>query len=148
MAGLSAEERKKNKARVEKLRSRAPQMAANLRAVHEAGIPVAAGTDAGNIGTLHGPSMHRELELMVQAGLTPRQVLVAATRDAARVFAADPQLGTLEPGKLADLLVLDADPLEDVANLQRIHRVVARGILLADGSPKSEELGVALPFLA
>lgn len=130
VAGLSPEELAKNRAREDRLRGRAPQMAANLAALHRAGVPIAAGTDAGNIGTLHGPSLHRELELMVQAGLAPRDVLLSATRDAARLFAEDPDFGTLEPGKRADLLVLDADPLADVANLQRIHRVVSRGELM------------------
>lgn len=66
--------------------------------------------------------------MMAAAGLSPRDVLLAATRDAARVFAAEPEIGTLEPGKMADLLLLDADPLVDVANLQRIHVVVKGGV--------------------
>ena len=104
-----------------------PLLEANLRAVHAAGVVVAAGTDAGNIGTLHGPSLHRELAMMVSAGLTPQDALLAATRDAARVFAANPEIGTLEAGKLADLLLLDGDPLADVSNLQRIVVVVKGG---------------------
>jgi len=99
----------------------------NLARVHQAGVIVAAGTDAGNIGTLHGPAIHRELELMVEAGLTPREALVAATSKAALVFAAKPDFGTVEAGKLADFLILDADPLADVGNLQLIHRVVKGG---------------------
>jgi imidazolonepropionase-like amidohydrolase len=59
-------------------------------------VVIAAGSDAGNIGTLHGPSLHRELELMVQAGLSPSQVLVAATRGGAMVMGREEQLGTLE----------------------------------------------------
>src|SRR5207237_1009327 len=91
----------------------------NLRTVWDAGIPVAMGTDAGNIGTLHGPSVFRELGLMVQAGLTPLQVLRAATVNGARAMGLERELGTLAPGKLADLLILDADPLADVQNLAR-----------------------------
>jgi imidazolonepropionase-like amidohydrolase len=102
----------------------------NLKRLADAGVVIAAGTDAGNIGTLHGPSMHRELELMAEAGLTPMQVLVAATRDAARVFAEEPEFGTIEAGTLADLLVLDADPLADVRNARRIRQVVKGGKVL------------------
>ena len=103
----------------------------NLRTVWDAGIPVAMGTDAGNIGTLHGPSVFRELGLMVQAGLTPLQVLRAATVNGARAMGMERELGTLAPGKLADLLILDADPLADVQNLARIHRVIKDGQLFA-----------------
>jgi imidazolonepropionase-like amidohydrolase len=100
-------------------------MYANLRRVRDAGIPIAMGTDAGNPLTLHGASVFREMEAMGEAGMTPMEVLVAATRTAARTMGrAD--IGTLEPGKLADLVVLDADPLAAVANLRRI-RLVARG---------------------
>ena len=104
-----------------------PVMSANLRTLHEAGVVIAAGTDAGNIGTLHGPSLHRELELMAEAGLSNEAILLAATRGAATVFADEPELGTLEVGKLGDLLLLDADPLEDLAALQRPSTVVLGG---------------------
>ncbi|MFH1462847.1 MAG: amidohydrolase family protein [Pseudomonadota bacterium] len=127
VADLSDEALAKNAARVERLKARGPVMAANLAAIQAAGLPVAAGTDAGNIGTLHGPSLHRELALMHAAGLSNRDVLLAATRDAARIFAAEPDIGTLAPGMQADLLVLDADPLQDLANLQRLRRVVLGG---------------------
>jgi imidazolonepropionase-like amidohydrolase len=105
----------------------------NLKRLHDAGVVVAAGTDAGNIGTLHGPSLHRELELMAEAGLTPAQVLVAATRNGARVFAREPEFGTVAAGKLADLLVLDADPLADVKHLRKIAHVVKGGRVFAPG---------------
>jgi imidazolonepropionase-like amidohydrolase len=107
-----------------------PVMQANLKAMQDSGAIVAAGTDAGNIGTLHGPAIHREFELMAEAGLTPREILVDATRNAALVFAAEPEFGTVVTGKLADLLILDADPLVDIANLRRIHRVVKGGVVL------------------
>jgi imidazolonepropionase-like amidohydrolase len=100
---------------------------ANLKRLEDAGVTIAAGTDAGNIGTLHGPSLHREFELMSEAGLTPMQILVAATRDAARVFSAKPEFGTVEPGMLADIVVLDADPLADVRNARRVRLVIKGG---------------------
>jgi len=105
-------------------------MLANLKRVQAAGICVAAGTDAGNPGTLHGPSLHREFELMRDGGMTPAEILRAATFGAARVMGREKELGTLEVGKLADLLVLDADPLADVVNLRRIHSVVKGGVVL------------------
>jgi hypothetical protein len=107
-----------------------PVMQKNLMAMHDGGAVIAAGTDAGNIGTLHGPAIHREFELMAEAGLTPREILVTATRNAALVFAAEPEMGTVTKGKYADFLILDADPLVDVANLQRIDRVVKGGVAL------------------
>jgi imidazolonepropionase-like amidohydrolase len=120
----------KSAARVEKMLARREITHANLRALMDAGVAVHPGTDAGNIGTVHGPSVHREFQLWIEAGMTPEQTLIGATREAARVFAAEPEFGTVEPGKLADLLVLDADPLADVANLQAIHRVVLGGRVL------------------
>lgn len=100
-------------------------MLANLKRVHDAGIPVAMGTDAGNPLTLHGPAVYREMEAMVEAGLTPMEVLVASTRNGARTMGRT-DFGTLEPGKLADLVVLDADPLADIGNVRRV-ALVARG---------------------
>lgn len=97
----------------------------NLRRVHAAGIPVAMGTDAGNPLTLHGASVFREMEAMAAAGLSPMDVLVASTRNAAMAMGRD-SIGTLRPGMAADLVVLDADPLENVRNLRAI-RLVARG---------------------
>jgi hypothetical protein len=121
---------KQSEARMKRLETRAPVMAANLKKLVDAGVTIAMGTDAGNIGTLHGATVHRELELMTAAGLTPRQILIASTRDAAKVFAEKPEIGTLEEGKLADMLVLDADPLADVKNLTRIHRIVKGGAVM------------------
>ena len=99
----------------------------NLRKVWDAGITVAMGTDAGNIGTLHGPSVYREMELMTQAGLTPLQVLRSATWNGAKVMGLDRAGGAIEQGRLADLVILDADPLVNVANLSRIRLVIKGG---------------------
>jgi imidazolonepropionase-like amidohydrolase len=100
---------------------------ANLRRVWDAGIPVVMGTDAGNIGTLHGPSVFREMALMTQAGLTPLEVLRSATVHGAKAMGTERELGVIAPGRLADLVVLDADPLQDIDNLSRIHRVMKDG---------------------
>jgi predicted amidohydrolase YtcJ len=99
----------------------------NLRTVWDAGIPVAMGTDAGNIGTMHGPSVFREMVMMQSAGLTPLQVLRSATVNGARAFGREKDMGTIATGKLADLVILDADPTANTANLSRIHRVIKDG---------------------
>ncbi|MBW2524788.1 MAG: amidohydrolase family protein [Deltaproteobacteria bacterium] len=112
------------------LEKKMPVQRKNLGKVFRSGVTIAAGTDAGNIGTLHGAALHRELELMAEAGMSPSAVLVAATKNAAQVFSKTPSFGTIEKGKIADLLVVDADPLTDVRHLQRIHRVVKGGIVL------------------
>src|SRR5438132_11576657 len=98
-----------------------PTALQHLRKVWVAGIPVVMGPDSGNIGTLHGPSVFREMEIMTQAGLTPLQVLRSATSNGAKTMGMERGIGTLVPGKLADLVILDADPLADVMNLSRIH---------------------------
>ena len=98
-----------------------------LRKVWDAGIPVAMGTDAGNIGTLHGPSIFREMSLMLDSGLTPQEILLSATVNGAKVLGMEKDLGRVEAGKLADLVILDANPLESVDNLSRTYRVLKGG---------------------
>jgi imidazolonepropionase-like amidohydrolase len=97
--------------------------------VHRAGITIAMGTDAGNPLTLHGPSVYWEMTSMQQAGMSPMDVLVAATRNGARTMGRGDQTGTLEPGKLADLVVLAADPTADIANVQQVRYVMRGGAL-------------------
>jgi imidazolonepropionase-like amidohydrolase len=99
---------------------------ANLKRLVDAGIPFAAGTDAGPPGRFPGYSEHWELELMVDAGLTPDQAIAAATRRAAMFLGAE-DLGTLEPTKWADFVVLDANPLADIRNSRRIRAVYIAG---------------------
>ena len=102
-------------------------MAANLVRVHRAGIPIAMGTDAGNPLTLHGLSVHAEMEAMQAAGLSPMAVIVASTRGGALAMGKLDEFGTVQPGKAADLLVVAADPLAGVANLRRIRYVIRGG---------------------
>ena len=118
---------------VERWRSRSRNAeeigASNLKRVSEAGIPVAMGTDAGNPLTLHGPSVYAEMEAMQAAGLTAMQVLVASTRGGAQAMGREKDLGTIEKGKWADLLVLSADPTADVAHLRKLRHVVRGGVV-------------------
>jgi imidazolonepropionase-like amidohydrolase len=99
----------------------------NLRRLSDAGVPIAMGTDTGPTGRFQGYFELMELEQMVSAGLTPRQALTAATRDAARCMKLDRDLGTLEPGKWADFVVLDANPLANISNVRRIASVYIAG---------------------
>jgi imidazolonepropionase-like amidohydrolase len=95
---------------------------------NQAGVRIIAGTDGPGIGNLlSGFGLHHELELLVESGLTPLQALRAATSTAAEALGKEDQLGTIERGKLADMVVLDADPLQNVQNLRKIHLVVQGG---------------------
>jgi imidazolonepropionase-like amidohydrolase len=86
-----------------------------------------AGTDLGNEYLYPGFSLHDELVLLVQAGLTPMEALQAATRNPAKFLGRLDSLGTIEKGKIADLVLLDANPLENISNTQRINAVVVNG---------------------
>jgi len=92
-----------------------------------AGVLLLAGTDTGNPFCFPGFSLHDELALLVKAGLTPTESLRAATLNPAKFFGLDQTLGTIEQGKLADLVLLDANPLEDIRNTQRIDAVIMNG---------------------
>ena len=99
----------------------------NLKILQDAGVTIAANTDAGNIGTLPGPALFREFQLMAEAGLTPRQILTAATINNAKLMGRQNTLGAIEPNKLADLVILNSDPLLDILNTSDIHLVVKDG---------------------
>jgi len=99
----------------------------NLKKLSDAGVPIAMGTDTGPPARFQGYFELMELEMMVKAGMTPRQVLASATRDAARCQKLDDQLGTLEPRKWADFVVLNADPLADISNVRKIEDVYIAG---------------------
>lgn len=101
----------------------------NLRRVLDAGITVVMGTDAGNIGTLHGPSILREMRLMQDSGLTPLEVLRASTVYGAQLLGLQGKSGVVAPGMLADLVLLDADPLADTGNVGKVHRVIKNGVV-------------------
>jgi imidazolonepropionase-like amidohydrolase len=103
--------------------------ASNLKRVSDAGIPIAMGTDAGNPLTLHGPAVYAEMEAMQAAGLTPMQVLVASTRGGSIAMGREKDFGTIEKGKVADLIVLAADPTRDIANLRKLRQVVRGGVI-------------------
>ena len=102
---------------------------ANIRRVFDAGIPVLAGTDSGVTGVLLGVSSQMELVLLVEAGLTPVAALRSATLTPARMLGREQDSGSLEPNKLADIVVLDADPTVDIRNIAKVCRVVKGGLV-------------------
>jgi len=104
-------------------------MRANLKRVASSGIPVATGTDTGVPGVLPGVSSQLELVLFVEAGLTPAEALRASTLTAQRILGRDRDLGEIALGKLADLVVLDGDPLADIHNIAKVNVVVKNGVL-------------------
>ncbi|MCA7024536.1 MULTISPECIES: amidohydrolase family protein [Stenotrophomonas] len=98
----------------------------NVKTLHDAGVPVVVGTDAGMTGTPHGASTLRELELLVEAGLTPAEALVAGTANSARALGVDDR-GTIEVGKRADLLLVKGRPWERIADIRNTQRVYVAG---------------------
>jgi imidazolonepropionase-like amidohydrolase len=101
-----------------------------VRAMHKAKVPLLAGTDTTNPYCFPGFSLHDELALLVEAGLTPGEALQTATLEPARYLGRQKDLGTVAKGKLADLVLLRADPLADIKNTQKIAAVVVNGKLL------------------
>jgi imidazolonepropionase-like amidohydrolase len=100
----------------------------NLKTVYDAGVLVGFGTDSGAMPTrLPGWAEHRELQLMVQAGLTPMEAIMCATKNAAMVLGDEKNRGTLEPGKLADFIVLSANPLDDIRNTTHLAAIYHHG---------------------
>jgi imidazolonepropionase-like amidohydrolase len=95
---------------------------------NRAGVKILAGTDGPGIGRLTpGFGLHHELELLVEAGLKPIEALQAATINAAGALRKDNEIGSLEPGKLADMVILNSDPLADINNTTKIDSVLLRG---------------------
>jgi len=94
-------------------------------ALHKAGVPIVAGTDVG----VPGHTLHREIELYVKAGFTPLEAIQAATIVPARVMKVDQEVGTIEKGKRADLIIVDANPLDNISNIRKIRFVVTQGRL-------------------
>jgi imidazolonepropionase-like amidohydrolase len=105
-------------------------MLTNLKLAQQAGVLVVAGTDAGNIGTQHAASFRNEMLAMQQAGLSNWEILTSATINAAKGFGKDKDYGSIEKGKIADLLLLDSDPVKDLNIPAGINTVIRRGVLI------------------
>jgi CubicO group peptidase (beta-lactamase class C family) len=109
----------------------------NLKRAFDAGVPVAMGTDTGPAYRFQGYFEHLELEQMVKSGLTPMQAIVSATATAARAVNVADQVGTLERGKWADFLVLDGNPLDDIANTRKLASVWIAGNRVPAVAPRA-----------
>jgi imidazolonepropionase-like amidohydrolase len=107
----------------------------NLKTLEDAGVTIAAGTDAGNIGTIHGPALFREFQLMKEAGLTPMQILQCATANAAKLFGGETgaRTGKIDKNTLADLVILNSNPVSDIAHASDIDSVIKNGVLYQAG---------------
>jgi NADPH:quinone reductase-like Zn-dependent oxidoreductase/imidazolonepropionase-like amidohydrolase len=103
----------------------------NLKTLEDANVTIAAGTDAGNIGTVHGPALFREFQLMKQAGLTPMQILQCATVNAAKLFGGETgaHIGKIDNGNFADLVILKSNPIDDIGRASDIDAVMKNGVL-------------------
>lgn len=111
-------------------RSRVPPIAAHVADAHRTGVRIVAGTDVGNPYRVAGHSLHEELEAYVRAGLSPRAALATATSAAARLVGDEHEWGGIREGLSADLLALDANPLEDIRNTRAIAYVVRAGTVV------------------
>jgi imidazolonepropionase-like amidohydrolase len=108
-----------------------PVLRANLKKVYDAGILVVTGSDTSNagIGVLLGLASQTEVTMMVESGLTPMQAIQVATLNPARMLGRQRDLGSIEAGKLADLIILDADPLSDIHNISHIEKIIKGGVI-------------------
>jgi imidazolonepropionase-like amidohydrolase len=118
--------------------------------LHRAGVPLLAGSDSLDPFVFPGDSLHRELAEFIQAGYTPVEVIQAATQGAARFVGREKELGTVEEGKIADLVLLDANPLENISNTRKILAVIRNGQYLNRGAldgllAKAKSAAAAMP---
>jgi imidazolonepropionase-like amidohydrolase len=126
------QEKTRNNKEAQAIKQALQQANRNLKTLSEAGVSIGLGTDSGiNLGQWQGYFEHMEMEMMVKAGLTPMQALVAGTGGAAHVWRLEQNLGTIQPGKQADLLVLNANPLTDIRNTRQIDSIWIGGHRLA-----------------
>jgi imidazolonepropionase-like amidohydrolase len=103
-----------------------------VKILHSAGVNMAAGTDSGTPGVVIGKGLHKELELMVEAGISPMEAITAGTRNAAANLGKANELGTIESGKLADIIAVSGDPLKDIRGTREIKLVIKDGKILVN----------------
>ncbi len=103
-----------------------------FKKLYDAGVNIAAGTDSGTPGVVIGKGLHKELELMVEAGISPMEAIMAGTRNAANNLGNGSELGTIENGKLADMIVISGDPLEEIGATRNIRMVIKDGVIVVN----------------
>jgi imidazolonepropionase-like amidohydrolase len=103
-----------------------------VKKLHDAGVSIAAGTDSGTPGVVIGKGLHKELELMIEAGLSPIEAIMAGTRNAAENLGKGSELGTIEKGKLADMIVVSGNPLEEIGKTRDIKMVIKDGVIVVN----------------
>ena len=109
-------------------------MQAAVRSLHEAGVNILVGVDAANLGTWYGVSMHREMQLLVDIGMTPVEVLHGATAAAADAFRLNDR-GHIAPGYRADMILVEGDPTVDILRTRKLHTIWKAGIRLEKTKP-------------
>lgn len=107
---------------------------ANLKLLSDAGVTIATGTDAGNIGTLHASSYIDEVKAMSESGMSNWQVLKASTINAAKIFDRENEFGSIKKGKTANMILLDENPIENIENLTRINTIINKGKVIEPSS--------------
>jgi hypothetical protein len=105
----------------------------NLKLLSDAGVTIATGTDAGNIGTMHASSYLAELQAMKESGMSNWEIIEASTINGAKVLDKETEYGTVSIGKKANLILLDANPIKDVKNVTTINRVINKGVVFNPG---------------
>ena len=95
--------------------------------MHEGGVKILSGTDIPNFGFVPGESLHHELKLLSDAGITPDNVIKIATKNGAEALDIINQTGTIEPGKQADILILSSNPIEDIENVKKVESIISNG---------------------
>jgi len=129
-------EKDRNDPDIAKYRAGLEMAKKNLKALSDAGVKIAFGTDSGVPTRFSGYFEHRELQLMVEAGLTPMQAITAATGTNAGILRGEKEFGTLQPGRQADFLILDANPLDDIHNTEKLSAVWKAGKMVPSISTK------------
>jgi imidazolonepropionase-like amidohydrolase len=104
----------------------------NLKTLFDGGVKIGFGSDSGPVARFEGYFEHREMELMAEAGLTPDQIIQIASRNSAEILQIENDYGTIEPGKMAELLVLGANPLENISNTKTLEEVWQNGRRIHD----------------
>jgi imidazolonepropionase-like amidohydrolase len=107
-----------------------PKVLQLTKMLYENGVNILSGTDIPNFDLVPGASLHHELELLVEAGIPPLEVIKIATRNGAQALGIEEEVGTIEPGKQADMIVLSENPLDNISNTKKIEAVINNGHLI------------------